>query len=90
MSPLQTISMNQNNAITTNEISEPDGNNDILYDDVDDSEDDSSSDGDSLDLSVQEEPPAFLFSEMYGNNENKNELIYDPPASNTRRRKRAN
>lgn len=86
--PLQNISINLN-AMTIDEISEPDGDNNILDNGVDDSEDDSISIADSFDFSVQEEPPEYSFSEMYGHNENKEELTYDPPASNTRRRKKA-
>ena len=39
---------------------------------------------------VQEEPPEYSFSEMYGNTQTKDsEITYDPPSSNTRRRKKA-
>lgn len=75
------------------ENSEPDGC--INWEEViNDSEDDSSfkmsSSSESLTSLVREEPPEYSFSDMYGNASTKdNGITYDPPSSNTRRRKKA-
>lgn len=90
---LQNISTNMNTALIEN--SEPDG--DINWEEVindSEDEDDSSfkmtSSSESLTSLVQEEPPEYSFSDMYGNKQTKdNEKTYDPPSSNTRRRRKA-
>lgn len=88
---LQNISMNMNTNLIENSV--PDG--DINWEEIiNDSEDDSSfnvtSSSESLTSLVQEEPPEYSFSEMYGNTQTKDsEITYDPPSSNTRRRKKA-
>lgn len=66
------------------ENSEPDG--EINWEEViNDSVDDSSS-SESLE---REGSPTYSFSDMYSSNEtNVNQITYDPPASNTRRRKK--
>lgn len=75
------------------ENSEPDG--DINWEEViNDSEDDTSfkmtSSSESLTSLAREEPPEYSFSDMYGDARAKdNEITYDPPSSNTRRRKKA-
>lgn len=84
--------MNMNNT-TLIQNSEPDGV--INWEEaINDSDDDSSfklsSSSESLNSLVQEEPPEYSYSEMYGAAQTKdNEKIYDPPSSNTRRRKKA-
>lgn len=75
------------------ENSEPDG--DINWEEViNDSEDDTSfkmtSSSESITSLVREEPPEYSFSDMYGNAQTKDSgITYDPPSSNTRRRKKA-
>ncbi|XP_015371316.1 PREDICTED: receptor expression-enhancing protein 4-like [Diuraphis noxia] len=88
---LQNISMNIDTTLIEN--SEPDGY--INWEEViNDSEDDTSfkmtSSSESLTSLVREEPPEYSFSDMYGNaSTNGNGITYDPPSSNTRRRKKA-
>lgn len=76
--------MNMNMDMVEN--SEPDGH--VNWDDdlVNDSDGNSSS-SESL---VSNEEPVYSFSNMYGPTQTTDtEIIYDPPASNTRRRKKA-
>lgn len=77
------------------ENSEPDG--EINWEEViNDSEDDTSdtsfkmtNSSESISSLVREEPPEYSFSDMYGNAHTKdNGITYDPPSSNTRRRKK--
>jgi len=72
------------------EISEPDGNvnwDEDIYEEM--SDNDSSSSLKSVPPLVNEEPQ-YSFSNMYGSTQTiNNDLAYDPPASNTRRRKKA-
>lgn len=90
---LQNISMNMNTAVIEN--SEPDGeiNWEEVINDSEDEDDTSfkmTSSSESLTSLVQEEPPEYSFSDMYGNAQTKdNEKTYDPPSSNTRRRRKA-
>jgi receptor expression-enhancing protein 1/2/3/4 len=82
--PLQNINMN----MTMIENSEPDG--DINWDEViNNSKDDENSSTISLTESESEEPD-YSFSNMYGTTQTKdNGITNDPPASNTRIRKKA-
>lgn len=91
---LQNISMNIDTTLVEN--SEPDGdiNWEEVINDSDDSDDDPSfkmtSSSESITSLVREEPPEYSFSDMYGNAQTKdNGITYDPPSSNTRRRKKA-
>lgn len=88
---LQNISTSIDTTLIEN--SEPDGY--INWEEViNDSEDDTSfkmtSSSESLTSLEREETPEYSFSDMYGNSETKdNGITYDPPSSNTRRRKKA-
>ncbi|VVC34808.1 TB2/DP1/HVA22-related protein [Cinara cedri] len=85
--PLQNIK--QSNTVTLVESSEPDGN--VNWDEyfVDSEEFDSDSSSSKSVSSLAHEEPDYHFSHMYGNNKTKDDkLTYDPPASNTRRRKK--
>lgn len=73
--------MNMN--MNTIENSEPDG--DVNWDEINDSDNNSSSSE-----SLVDEDPVYTFSNMYGPTQTiDTEVAYDPPASNTRRRKKA-
>lgn len=73
--------MNMN--MNTIENSEPDG--DVNWDEMNDSDNNSSSSE-----SLVDKEPVYSFSNMYGpTQEIDTEVTYDPPASNTRRRKKA-
>lgn len=76
------MSMNMN--MDAIENSEPDG--DVNWDEVIDDSDDNSNSSESL---VDEES-VYSFSNMYGPTQAVDtKVTYDPPASNTRRRKKA-
>ncbi|XP_025424324.1 receptor expression-enhancing protein 4-like isoform X2 [Sipha flava] len=79
---MQVVTLQNINTMVEN--SEPDG--EINWEEViNDSEDDISS-SESL---VREGSPTYSFSDMYNSNEtNDNKVTYDPPASNTRRRRK--
>jgi len=69
------------------ENSEPDGdiNWEEVINDSDDSDDDTSFKNSSESITSE-----YSFSDMYGNTQTKdNGITYDPPSSNTRRRKKA-
>lgn len=92
IAPLQNVSTNIN-TMSMVEYSEPDGDSnlvEVVENSEDYSTDDSEDDPNFSVHSLQEELPEYSFSEMYGQNEIQDELrLHDPPASNTRRRKKA-
>lgn len=71
--------------VTMIENSEPDGN--INWEEITDDSEENSSSSESVAM-ANEDTAEYSFSDMYGQTE-ENEFTYDPPASNTRRRKRA-
>lgn len=80
-----------NRTVALVENTEPDGNiewEECLVDSESDFDSDSSSSKSVSTLAHEE--PEYHFSNMYGNNQIKNDklITYDPPASNTRRRKK--
>lgn len=72
--------------VTMIENNEPDGN--INWEEITDDSEENSSSSESIAL-VYEDTPDYSFSDMYGQTK-ESEFTYDPPASNTRRRKRVN
>jgi len=84
---LQNISMNMNVV----ESSEPDGNvnwDENIYEEIFSDDENSSS---SEPVPLVHEEPQYFFSNMYGPipTTDSDDLTYDPPACNTRRRKKA-
>lgn len=90
--PLQNIKQG-NTTVALVENTEPDGNIDweecLIESESDFDSDSSSSSSKSVSTLAHEEPECH-FSNMYGNNQIKDNKLttYDPPASNTRRRKK--